>query len=372
MKPLRLGTSLALAALCLAGCAAPEHATAPTAETRVSLMTWNVENLFDTQHDAGKQDYTFVPLSEKRAHPEYLAACATIEVQRWREECEQTDWTEALLAEKLKRLSAVIRQVDNGRGPDILLLEEVENSAVLEQLNARLGPAGYGTRVLLEGQDERGIDTAVLSRLPQWGQPILHAVPYQAMGSDDPARVGKTRGILEVRLLLPGGQKASVFAVHLPSGGAPGYLREQAVNYLAELQRALPADVLPIVGGDFNINAGEERANGYIAKGLAKHWSVSQLIGCNGCKGSYYYHTKREWSFFDMLLFPPAMASAAGFNGWQVDPASIRLAHQSPYQVNRWGTPARFDDGKQAEGVSDHWPLYAQIFTRTPGVARHD
>ena len=364
MNPMRPGKWLALAAFCLAtGCAAPQPSspTLAATPTRVSIMTWNVENLFDAVHDEGKEDFTFLPLAEKQAHPEYLQACARIEVQHWREECEQTDWTQALLDEKLKRLSAVIGQIDQGRGPDILLLEEVENKGVIEQLNGRLGKAGYQTRVLLEGWDERGIDTAVLSRLPQWDAPILHPVPYRALGKDDPVRVGKTRGILEVRLLLPGGQKASIFALHLPSGGAPGYLRQQAVAYLAQLQRELPADVLPIAGGDFNINAEEERTHGYIAKDLASDWKVSQLIGCEGCKGSYYYHRKNEWSFFDMLLFPPAMSTPAGFGGWQVDATSIRLAHHSLYQVNRWGTPARFDGAHHSEGVSDHWPLYAEI-----------
>ena len=353
---------IALGALFLSACT---HHTEPQA-ARVSLMTWNVENLFDTEHDAGKQDFAYLPLSVKRAHPEYLASCAKIEVRAWRKECEENDWTPALLDEKLKRLSAVIKQIDQGRGPDILMLNEVENIAVIEQLNARLDQSGYQTRVLIEGQDERGIDTAVLSRLAQWDSARLHTVPYQALGNDDPARVSKTRGILEVRLLLPDGQKAAIFSLHLPSGGAPGYLRQQAVAYLAQLKSELPSDVLPIVGGDFNINAGEEKQNGYIAKDLASTWAVTQFIGCNDCKGSYYYHTKREWSFFDMLLFPKQMTTAGGFNGWQVDPASIRLANRSPYQVNRWGSPARFDSARHAEGVSDHWPLYAEIFRPAP------
>lgn len=358
MKSLRTPLLMAVSTLWLGACVShPEPET-----TRVSLMTYNVENLFDTEHDAGKEDFAYLPLSVKRAHPEYLATCARIDVAAWRKECEENDWTPALLDEKLKRLSAVIRQVNQGRGPDILLLEEVENLNVIEQLNGHLAQSGYQTRVLIEGRDPRGIDTAVLSRLPQWDTPRLHPVPYKAQGNDDPARVSKTRGILEVRLLLPGGQRAAIFAVHLPSGAAPGYLRRQAVSYLAQLKRELPDDVLPIVGGDFNINAGEEQQHGYIAKDLVSTWGVSQFIGCEGCKGSYYYHSKREWSFFDMLLFAPQMTIATGFNGWQVDPESIRLVHQSPYQVNRWGTPARFDGARHTEGVSDHWPLYAEIF----------
>lgn len=349
--------------LWLGGCTTTPDSSGPV---RVSLLTYNVENLFDTAHDPGKEDYTYLPLSIKQAHPQYLAHCATITVPHWREECQASDWTEAQLEEKLKRLSAVIRQVGEGRGPDILLLEEVENSAVVERLNSHLSTSGYQSRVLLEGWDQRGIDTAVLSRLPQWDTPRLHAVPYRATGSDDPARVGKTRGILEVRLLLPGGQKAAVFALHLPSGGAPGYLRQQAVAYLAQLKAQLPADVLPIAGGDFNINAAEEQEHGYTAKDLARDWSVSHLIGCQGCKGSYYYHRKRQWSFFDILLFPASMTQAAGFNGWRVDTDSIGLANRNPYQNNQWATPARFDSARGAAGVSDHWPLYAEIYWSRP------
>lgn len=360
MKSLRAHFLLAASALFLSACTS-SPVDRPQA-MRVSLMTYNVENLFDTAHDNGKKDFAYLPLSVKRAHPEYLATCAAIQVAAWRKECEENDWTDALLHEKLNRLSAVIKQINQGRGPDILLLDEVENRNVIEQLNGHLEQSDYQTRVLIEGWDERGIDTAVLSRLPQWDSPRLHPVPYQAQEGSDPAQVTRTRGILEVRLLLPDGQKAAIFAVHLPSGGAPGYLRQQAVNYLAELKRQLPGDVLPIVGGDFNINAGEEQQHGYIARDLASNWAVSQLIGCADCKGSYYYHTKREWSFFDMFLFPAQMIQPSGFNGWKVDPSSIRLAHDSAYQTNQWGSPARFNSGRNAEGVSDHWPLYSEIF----------
>lgn len=358
LRPLTL-----LVALGLAGCSLLPSFTA--SEQRVSLMTYNVENLFDTVHDAGKDDFAYLPLTEKKAHPQYLATCTKISVPAWRDECEKTDWTEAKLAEKLTRLADVIGQINDGRGPDILLLDEVENLNVVEMLNARLSKADYQTRVLLEGWDERGIDTVVLSRLPQWDKPILHKVPYHAENGDSSEKNGKTRGILEVRLLLPDGQKASVFAVHLPSGGGPGYLRRQAADYLGVLKSQLPADVLPIVGGDFNINAGEEKEHGYIANHLANSWSVSHLIGCTDCKGSYYYHQLRQWSFFDILLFPKEM-TADGFNGWKVDPASIRLANASRYQVNKYGSPARFQDGKYPDGVSDHWPLYAEIYRSKP------
>ena len=71
MKFLRAPIAIALSVLYLSACT-PHHST-DTA--RVSLMTYNVENLFDTVHDEGKDDYAYLPLSVKQAHPEYLATC---------------------------------------------------------------------------------------------------------------------------------------------------------------------------------------------------------------------------------------------------------------------------------------------------------
>ena len=85
MKFLRAPIAIALSVLCLSACT-PHH-SADTA--RVSLMTYNVENLFDTVHDEGKDDYAYLPLSVKQAHPEYLATCTKIDVAAWRKECEE-------------------------------------------------------------------------------------------------------------------------------------------------------------------------------------------------------------------------------------------------------------------------------------------
>ena len=39
----------------------------------ISVMSYNVENLFDTVHDQGKEDYTYLPLSLKQKSPEIQA-----------------------------------------------------------------------------------------------------------------------------------------------------------------------------------------------------------------------------------------------------------------------------------------------------------
>ncbi|MCO4755188.1 MAG: hypothetical protein KC478_11955, partial [Bacteriovoracaceae bacterium] len=41
----------------------------------VTLMSYNVQNLFDTTHDAGKDDYTYLPYKLKSQSPEIQNHC---------------------------------------------------------------------------------------------------------------------------------------------------------------------------------------------------------------------------------------------------------------------------------------------------------
>lgn len=333
-----------------------------TSQRRVSLMAYNVENLFDTLHDPGKDDYTYLPLALKNT-PEVRDGCDRMTTERYRQQCLETDWNEAVLEEKLKRVANVIQQVDSGRGPDIQILVEVENTNILEILRTRyLVSSGYQTSVLLEGPDERGIDTAVLSRLPQWDSPRLHLIPFRVEHPADEVSARTTRGILEVRLTLPDGQKLAVFAVHFPSQSNPSYLRRQAAEYLNALIRSpeFPSDAIAIVGGDLNITREEDRMNRYYERILAPHWLISHFVGCQGCKGTHYYGPNDDWSFLDALLFARNRSGDRSRPQWQLDTGSIRLPTGSPYQLNRDGYPSWFDV-ESSIGVSDHLPVYAAI-----------
>ena len=50
-----------------------------------------------------------------------------------------------------------------------------------------------------------------------------------------------------------------------------------------------------------------------------------------------------------------------GRASWRVDPTSIRTPTDRLIQVSRNLTPARFDED-QPTGVSDHYPMYAEIY----------
>jgi len=100
-----------------------------------------------------------------------------------------------------------------------------------------------------------------------------------------------------------------------------------------------------------------KRESKLYSKDLAKEWRVSHLIACKKCKGTNYYHRKRSWSFLDALLFSKNFTKT-----WKIDKSSITVFNSLDVQNNRYGSPAKFEMGKNPAGVSDHWPVLAEIY----------
>ena len=53
----------------------------------VSIMTYNVENLFDTIHDKGKEDYTYLPKVIKDNSAEIQAYCKSLSKEHYKKSC---------------------------------------------------------------------------------------------------------------------------------------------------------------------------------------------------------------------------------------------------------------------------------------------
>lgn len=325
----------------------------------ISIMNFNVENLFDNIDDPDRDDAAYLPLSQKQS-PAHQALCAQINHRFYREECLGLDWSEEVLAAKLKNLSQVILGVDQ-QGPDILVLQEVENDRILSRLNKEhLAKAGYQTQVLIEGFDTRGIDIALLSRFPLAGEPQLHRIPYVAQNDQDKKGMERSRGILEVPLKLPTGEKLIVLGAHFPSQANPTYWREQSVAFMATLIKEKSAQDMVIASGDLNITTEEEAKTGFFKKTFSEVALVSHLVGCQKCLGTHHY--RRDWSFLDVLLFSKNM-NDQGQAAYTLDPNSIRVINSDPIQL-RGNTPQRFKP-ETKEGVADHFPLYARLKARS-------
>ena len=319
----------------------------------VSVMTFNVENLFDNIDDEGKVDETYLSLEAKQDEA-HIDGCNEIAVESWRNSCLYLDWSDAAIDYKLAVIAASILQVDDGRGPDIVALQEVENIGILERLRSeRLANAGYGPPILIEGQDNRGIDVAFLSRLPVVGEPRLHPLHFP----EHPDREGDTRGVLQATFKLPDGGLLTGFAVHFPAPFHPTEMREVAYEHLAALRAALPDDHNVFAAGDFNTTSTEVVETGILDRLARPHWSIAHELGCEGCRGTNYYARGDNWSFLDMLLFSPARGKNAT---WQIRADSVHVANATDAQVKADGAPRRFESEPFA-GVSDHWPLVMRL-----------
>jgi len=314
-------------------------------------MTFNVENLFDASDDPGKDDRDYLPLSLKQTD-EHRAACAKLQYESWQNRCLTVDWNDAVVERKLAAVAGVILQIDNGRGPDLIAFQEVENIGILERLrNDFLEEAGYLPSVLIEGNDSRGIDLAFLSRLPLAGNPELHDIVFDASIGD---RVGDTRGILQADFELPDGSVLTGLAVHFPAPYHPTEMRIAAYDTLNGILDGLPADRTVIAAGDFNTTSTEDAEKNMLDRFARPDWQVSNDY-CEGCRGSSYYAPDDSWSFLDMILVRSGTSSGAHAT-WNLRNSSVDIANESGDQRRDDGTPRRFRL-PEGTGVSDHWPV---------------
>lgn len=340
----------------------------------IAFMTYNVENLFDTVDDEGKKDESFLPIELKQTQ-EHKDLCAAMypDHQSRLKTCLTFDWSNKLYAEKARRLAQVISSVKKTEsdekstvvGPDILVLQEVENINALNALNAALGKNAYPHVLLIEGPDERGIDIALLSRFKVLSSQ-LHAVPLVENGlSNRP-----TRSILQADLEIVSGKTLTVFGVHFPSPGHDTPERMLAFDVLLKAYRALPEGRAVLAAGDFNVTSKEISETDILTKTMKDEFLVSHETGCKGCPGSAYYHRTEpqfRWSFLDIIFISKNLDESSeettSLLDYKLSKESIRLQNELDFQSNRFGNPAYFLDRTrtQVEGVSDHWPIVLEL-----------
>src|SRR5215475_15851249 len=190
--------------------------------------SWNLENLFDTKDDPSvKGDEEFTPESAKH-------------------------WTKERLDIKLTNLAKVISKMNDGKGPDVLGVCEVENRDVVEMLVEKLKSLGRKYEIIhKDSPSERGIDCAIIydSAVFTLDAPQFHHVD-----------AGDTRDIVEAKLKR-NGNDLYVFMDHWPSKFHDESFRDKAADVLRGRIDALiaadpKADIIAV--GDFNDEPDDE------------------------------------------------------------------------------------------------------------------
>ncbi len=306
-----------------------------------SVMTLNVNNLFDELDDPKKDDKAYLPIELKQTN-KHINSCNRVPVNSWKNECLYLDWDTETKDAKLKNLARDILLYDE-TGPDILALQEVENINILEQLYRLLEPYGYIDLELLESKDYRGIDTAIISKF-EIIDSTLHYIKFSGEFEDK-----DTRPILDSTILI-NDKKIKVYNVHFPAGYHDVSMRIDSLN---KLKKLLQMHKMPTVAlGDFNVNT-EEDSELFIYNDQEDLWDVAHLIGCEDCKGTYYYSYGKSWSFLDTIF-----VSKQRNISYDTDSIRLHITEHNAYKDS--GKPIRFN-AKSKTGVSDHLPMVARI-----------
>jgi len=324
----------------------------------ISVLAYNVENLFDTVHDQDREDWEYLPKAVRDQTPEAIEWCNKSAINK--DNCLANDWNDDVLKEKIKRIVSTILAAKE-QGPDVIMLEEVENLNVLTILANALSLQSKSeyTPVLIEGDDKRGIDVGLLTKKKVLSA-TLHRIPFsdKARGLDENQNLKNinTRGILETVIELENSKKLHVFGGHFPSQRNPSIQRQEALAYLAKLVNQAPSTDLVLAGGDLNITKEEDTSLNLFSNLSQQGLSVSHLVGMKDQPGSYYH--QGAWVFLDVFIFPNRALN--NNSEWSINPESITVKKSGDYQLNKVGTPLKFKP-QIPHGVSDHLPIYMEM-----------
>lgn len=295
------------------------------------IVWWNVENLFDCQHDSLKDDLEFLP--EGSYH-----------------------WTRGRYWKKLDDLSRTIAAIsDDDAWPMVIGMCEVENDTVLRDLTRRspLRMAHYAY-IHEEGQDVRGIDVAMLYDSLQF-HPFGHEtrrIPSAEHGFHP------TRDILHVWGRCPTlPDTLHIIIVHLPSrsgsGGKGEAHRRLAVTTLCHLLDELAGKSILLMG-DFNAEPTDNIFRSiYERMTSLMPQSRKELRRAQGT-----YHFRKLWGFLDHILVSQNLL-----------PFVEKQAHvgRFPFLLTEKGTPRRTFQGPVYKGgVSDHLPIWVDLSPHFP------
>ena len=313
---------------------------------------YNLENLFDTCHDAGKNDYEYLPDGANR-------------------------WTGLKYSNKLKNMARVLSEMGTDKLPGIgcaaIGVSEVENAKCLEDLcNQEPLKARNFKYVLLEGPDRRGVDCGLVYNPKLFQVRDVKLVPYIYILPEDSMRA--TRGFLTVSGTLAG-EHVTIIVNHLPSRGATSFYREEGGRQIRLVVDSLVQDdpnVKILVMGDMNDDPQDKSmAEALGAKRKMKDvpnepgglWNPWWDILASGT-GTLQYDGK--WNLFDQIIVSNALLDRDGKKNYeslklwnyQIFRRDYLFQKEGKYKGNTLRTHA---GGAWLNGYSDHLPTVVYL-----------
>lgn len=311
---------------------------------------YNLENLFDTCHDEGHNDYQFLPDGQYK-------------------------WTGLKYTHKLRNMARVLSEMGTDKLPGIgcavIGVSEVENAKCLEDLcNQEPLKARNYQFVHIEGPDYRGVDCALLYNPRLFKVDNVKLVPYVYTLPEDSMR--NTRGFLTVSGQLAG-ERVVVIVNHLPSRGAGPFYREEGGRQIRIVKDSLVREdpgVKIFIMGDMNddpmdpsmaVSLGAKRKMKDVEKGGL--WNPWWDTLANGT-GTLIYDGK--WNLFDQIILSQTLLdqhkkkdySTLKYYAHQIFHRDYLFQKEGKYKGGSLRTHA---GGVWLDGFSDHFPTVVYV-----------
>lgn len=267
----------------------------------LSIANWNVHDFFDTVNDSTQDSV--------------LSA---------------TDYTK-----KQKGIGAVLKDLN----ADVVMLAEVEKQHILDDMNKNVLGNMYANRTLLEGNDPRGINVAVMSKIPPDAVTSHKDDTFTKAGTNGPV-YHYSRDCLEVRFTF-NDRKIVLLGVHYkskePTDDPDKRLAEaQHTRALADgITQADPSTVV-IILGDYNDTPGSPPLAAVVGVAPALYADAADAVTAS-LRHTYNYNGTLE--LIDHQLGNDLAAKL-------LDPTKVLIKHG-----------AGVDDGTAY--ASDHAPIFA-------------
>lgn len=310
------------------------------------VANWNVENLFDTIDDPTKNDEWFTPESE-------------------------INWTEQKLHVKMTNLARLIKYMNNGDGPDLLGIEEVENQQLLVDLIDKYLDKKEYKVAYSESPDARGIDNALIYNSSKFGVESINPIKIDF---DQPK---SSRDILFVRLVEHSSKEIfNVFVNHWPSR-REGLKKSEKfrINAAVSLSKSIEEikqknpNANIIILGDFN----DLPSNLSILKYLnAKELNCDDIeLNSNELlnlaysdfkKGYGTYKYRDNWNMLDQIIVSNSLLDDKNFDykcgSFEIIKPDFLIQKEGKYAGTSLPT---FGGRKYLGGYSDHFAIGARF-----------
>lgn len=311
---------------------------------------YNLENLFDTCHDVGKNDYEYLPDGANK-------------------------WNKYKYERKLHNMAYALADLGTDKLPTIgcaaIGVSEVENANALSDLVAQPELAKRGYKFAhIEGPDRRGVDCALLYNPQLFTVRDLVLHPYVPELEADSAYY--TRGFLEVSGILAD-EPLTIIVCHWPSRFSGSYYRELAGRQVKVIKDSIihaNPKMKVIVMGDMNDdpqNASMARELG--AKGKLEEVKKGDMYNpwwkiLDSGTGTLSY--QGSWNLFDQIVMSDNMLDTKNTRDYQqltyyqcqIQRRDYLLQSEGQYK----GSPKRTtSSGVFLDGYSDHLPTIVYL-----------